>query len=899
MSHTHWDREWYFSFQQFRRRFVKLVDGLFSLFDDDERFNSFMMDGKFLIIKDYLEIKPEMTQKIKALVEDGKITIGPWFSQPNEFLVSGESLIRNLILGRRECEKFGGSMNICYLPDAFGQISQFPQIANGFSLRDIVTWRGIPSGSMTVVKWKGPDDSETNVYNMIGSYGNAVALPPSSERFEETIDSTSIPREGLAERVEYMLGVLSPRSTTKNILFMNGADHAFPQSDLHDVLGRINEEMPGIEAIHSTLPDYVNAVRREHEEKEIAYQIVEGELRDSTEARLLPGSQSTSTDIKIINSRIERMFEKWVEPFAAFSWMLGFDYPQSLIWKAWEYLLENHEHDSLACSSVNSVNRQVRTRFEWAEELGKEIVSESLQRICRLVTNEGVSEEKEQNLVIFNALNWTRSEVITIDLDVPDALKIERPMLMDRESRVPMIIHGETHQSYLKYNPREGISDFIPTTRFRATLSLHDIPGIGYRALRLTDSITPAARVEGLVKSDTTLENEYFILDFNANGTFDITVKSSGMIYESLHYFEDNGEAGDGFRHDAPVNDQTILSLGAITGTAVVENNHLKATIELRMNMNLPKCISSDRKTRSTERVPCSIISYITVMRGVPRVDIQTRIVNNAMDHRLRVIFPAGIKSEHSYAEQPFDVVERPIAAPEFNKYPKDDGRGKGYEEVPVPTHPQLSFVDITDGKEGMMIANRGLYEYEIKNNDRREMAITLLRCTDRLFDPHFSESDVGIISDAQCLGENIFEYSIIPHSGNWEEGWKSANEFAVPMKALVSASLEEETLPNYSDLEHMKELPIEHSFLRTESDDIRISAIKKCESRESIIVRLFNPTDKRIKSQLIPNFPRRKFKKAYQTNLDEERENELTIESGGSINITLDKKKIVTIELD
>ncbi|MCL4418042.1 MAG: hypothetical protein M1365_15380 [Actinobacteria bacterium] len=892
VSHTHWDREWYLSFQLFRRRLVKLIDHLIKLFDENQEFKSFMMDGQTLAIKDYLEIRPEMENKIIELVKDGRIIIGPWFTQPNEFLVSGESLIRNLILGLGESEKFGGGMQICYLPDAFGHISQLPQILCGFSMEDAVVWRGVPTGSKTVFKWMGSDDSECLVHYMCSTYGNAVALPLSCKGYEEHLDSTPIYRKGLIERMENILEVLSRKTTNQNLLLMNGIDHAFAQNDLPDVIKEINEKIPGIKAVHSTLSEYIKAVRQEHEENEIPYQTAAGELRDSTEACILPGSQSTRINVKIINNRIEGMFEKWMEPFLSFSWMLGFEYPQSEIWKAWEYLLENHAHDSLACSSVDSAYHQILTRFEWAEELGNDMISESLQRICKLITLNGLIEEKEKILVIFNPLNWYRSEAISVVIDVPEALMIKHPILMDGEKTVPMVIHNEAHTKVLKFNPRMGAVDLIPVIRYEATILMNEVPGIGYKALKLTDSTIPSDSPKRLVSSDKIMENEYIRLEVNYNGTFNIIDKLSNNHYESLHYFEDCGEAGDGFRHKKPMNDQVIFSFVTPVNISVVEDTSLKATIKIELNMDLPEGLTSDRKARSEVMVPCSISSLVTMVRGVPRVDIKTSIINRAKDHRLRVVFPTGIKTEHSYAEQPFDVVKRKIKLPDFKKYPED------FEEEPSPTHPQLSFVDITNGTYGLMIANQGLYEYEVKDNEERSIAITLLRCTNLIYSPYLSTYDAGLIPEAECIGEYTFQYSVIPHRGNWENAWRNAYEFKFPMKAIIQSSLEEETISNYTSIAGKSKLPEEHSFIKVESPDLQISAIKKNEFRESLIIRLFNPTMHKIESRLTMNFPGPRFVKSFRNNLKEEREAELIIDENGSIKVTVDKKKLFTVEL-
>jgi len=892
VSHTHWDREWYLSFQVFRRKLVKLIDHLVKLLDENQKFKSFMMDGQTLAIKDYLEIRPEMENKIKELIKSGRIIIGPWFSQPNEFLVSGESLIRNLILGLKESEKFGGGMKICYLPDAFGQISQLPQIMHGFSMEDAVVWRGVPDGSRTVFKWRGSDDSECLVHYMCGTYGNAVALPLSCKGYEEYLDSTPIYRKGLIERMQGILKVLSQKTTNQNLLLMNGIDHSFAQNDLPDVIKEINEKIPGVVANHSTLSEYIKTVRQEHEENGIPYQTVDGELRDPTEVCILPGSQSTRTDVKIINSRIDAMFEKWMEPFSSISWMLGFEYPQSEIRKAWEYLLENHAHDSLACSSVDSAYHQILTRFEWAEELGNDLISESLQRICKQITLNGLIEGKEKILAIFNPLNWSRNEVVTTVVDVPQALTIKHPVLMDGENAVPMVIHNETNTKVLRFNPRMGAVDLISVIRYEITILISKVPGIGYKALKLTDSTIPSDSPKHLIRSDRVMENEYIRFEVNYNGTFNITEKLSKKRYESLHYFEDCGEAGDGFRHEKPMNDQVIFSLGTPVNISIVEDTSLKATIKIELNMDLPEGLTNYRKARSDVMVPCPISSLVTMTKGVARVDIKTSIINRAKDHRLRVVFPTGIKSEYSYAEQPFDVVKRKIKLPDFKKY------SEGFKEKPSSTHPQLSFVDVTNGKDGLMIANQGLYEYEVKDNEEKNIAITLLRCTNLIYEPYLSTYEMGLIPEAECIGEYTFQYSIIPHRGNWESVWKSVYEFKFPMKAVMQCSLEEEAMSNYTGLKRKNKLPMEYSFIKVESSDLQISAIKKCELRESLIIRLFNPTMRTIESSLIVNFPGYRFVQAYETNLKEERETELIIDESGSMKVVIDKKKLLTIEL-
>ena len=143
VSHTHWDREWYLTFQQFRFRLVEMMDQLLALLDADPNYRTFMLDGQAIVLEDYLEIRPEREEEIRRYVQEGRLLIGPWYILPDEFLVSPEAMVRNLLVGERVCRRFGPSMRIGYLPDPFGHIGQMGQILRGFGMDVACLWRGV------------------------------------------------------------------------------------------------------------------------------------------------------------------------------------------------------------------------------------------------------------------------------------------------------------------------------------------------------------------------------------------------------------------------------------------------------------------------------------------------------------------------------------------------------------------------------------------------------------------------------------------------------------------------------------------------------------------------------------------------------------------------------------
>ncbi len=887
VSHTHWDREWYMTFQQFRRRFVKMMDHLLDVFDKNPEFTCFTLDGQTIVLNDYLDIRPENRERIVKLVKSGKLIIGPWYTQPNEFMVSGEAMIRNLILGHRECSQFGKVMKVCYLPDAFGHISQLPQLMAGFGMQDAVLWRGLPCGCQTVFQWKGADGTACLVFPLIGAYNNAVDLPASLEAFTTVSDSTGFPCPGLRERVNTVMSRMTPRAANPHLLLLNGVDHTFAQPDLPEVIKRINTILSDAHAVQSSLSSHIRDVRKYHADTHTPFQTARGELRDPREGCILPASQSTRTDVKIRSQSAESLFEKWMEPFSAYGWLLGHPYPQAEIWKAWSYLLENHAHDSMACSNVDPSYHQIMAKFEWAMELGQDIVAEQLQKICNGIVGRGAASEK--TLAVFNPLGWTRSDVVTTTLDIPRALKIGCPRLMDGDREVPMAIASVRTADVLKFNPRKGHPDGISVDRYELSLKAADIPANGYKALTITDGGKARSAPGGMLKGGNVLENECLRVRINPNGTLNILDKRTRHECRSAHYFEDDGECGNGFVGEAPAKDTLISSKSGRASVSVVEDHALNATVMVETVMHLPESVTPDMRARSATTVACRIQSRITMRAGSPRLEVRTVVENRAKDHRLRVVFPTGIKSDYSCAEQPFDVVRRSVPLPDGKAYP---------EEKPLPIHPQLSFADVSDGKKGLMLANHGLYEYEVKDDESRSIALTLLRCLDRIYGGVLATCEEIRIPEAQCLGERVFDYCLIPHSGTWQEAYRDAKEYLHPMKAVIDRPLEEEALTNYRPPANVPPLSGRMSFVEINSRKIVLSAVKKHETRDSLVVRVVNLTEKTASSHLKLNIPKRRVANAFVVSLNEERIREVPVEPGNRIKCTLAKKQIVTLEI-
>ena len=212
IPHTHWDREWYRPFQSFRMQLVDLVDRILDMLEADPDF-AFTLDGQLATIDDYLEIRPEQAERIREHVRSGRLAIGPWQILMDEFLVSGETLVRNLEMGWRRAEDFGGPMRVGYLPDMFGHVAQMPQILRAAGLADAVVWRGIPAAiNRHAFRWEAPDGSWVRAEYLPSGYGNAAGMFAVPDRLEAAADR--------------FLDWARPWFGTDPVLAMYGTDHA-------------------------------------------------------------------------------------------------------------------------------------------------------------------------------------------------------------------------------------------------------------------------------------------------------------------------------------------------------------------------------------------------------------------------------------------------------------------------------------------------------------------------------------------------------------------------------------------------------------------------------------------------------------------------------------------------
>lgn len=770
VSHTHWDREWYQTFQQFRMRLVRAVDLVLDTLERDPAFAHFMLDGQTIVLEDYLEVRPENARRLERLARAGRLQVGPWYLQPDEYLVGGESMIRNLALGRRMAAAYGGAMPVGYVPDTFGHIAQLPQILRGFELENAIFWRGVsPDVARNAFRWAAPDGTDVLALWLHDQYGysNAAVLP--------------LDPEALTARLARIAESMRPKAVGDVLLLMNGSDHQEPQTELPAALAAAAPRLAarGLEAEIGTLPQYVRAVA----EAGLSLEKHSGELRSGFYSHLLPGVLSTRMWLKQANAAGEALLVRWAEPAAALAALWGAPHPTALLALAWKHLMHNHPHDSICGCGIDQVHAEMLPRFAQSAQIAEELTTQALAQLAAQADTTGV--ERGVPVVVFNPGPGPRTDVVECALHVPfarfavvdsagnavpfqvaseaggvlldeqaDPLLVTAMMGMIADGRAlgyaildaavgPGAAPGEVAVDILVSQQAEPDLALVERTRERilalaaggqvssfhivareaprTTLLLlaRDVPAMGGRVFfvqpaevevipKMPEKPTPDA----LHVTDSAIENAHLAVEVDAaDGTLTLRDKRTGCVYAGLNQVVDTGDVGDLYNWSPPPTDCAVAAPLWPPSVELIEAGPARATLRIRRTYALPAHATPDRRARSGERVTCAITTQVSLTSGARRVEVRTTVENTARDHRLRALFSLPFAAEHADAEGTFEVVRRPARLPgsapgEWNPQISS--------EQPVNTFPQKRFVDVSDGEAGLALLNRGLPEYEL-----------------------------------------------------------------------------------------------------------------------------------------------------------------------------------------
>ena len=858
VSNTHWDREFRWSFEKTRRRLLTMMDVTLDILDQDPAYHSFTLDGHSILVDDYLEMRPERRPLVERLMKSGRLIAGPYYTLAEEFSVSHEPMVRNLLWGRKTVEKYGGKCGtVAYTPSSWGQTGQLPQILADFGLGKMMFYRGISHHEADAEWiWAAPDGTKVLAsrfalyarYNWYYQVHRAVTTGRTFSKdyvwgerdeapfrfadgmagedlsFDLLAPALGYDKARLKKAIEDMVATEGPHFTTQVFLAMHGHDISVAHplesriiADARKLLGR------KYAITHANLEEFWDEARRYLKPDKLP--VLTGErrayLKEGKWTFLFPGTISARTYLKQQDFAATVRLVNYAEPLASLATALGAEYPRRYLDRGWQCLLSNHTHDANGGCAPDPVCLDMESRYRQAIDIGDIVTEDAMTYVARQLSPEDQPADVMQ-LIVYNPLPFRRSATVLVDLEVPVAAKAKSVTLASpadpQVDRQPV----STEKSGSFVNSIWDVSTILDSTRMKFYARFKRLPALGYRAYRIQPASAELRAQGTLVTGPNTMENKHLKVLVNGNGTVDLECKATGRRYVGLNYLRDQGESGNAWKHVAPRFDRTYTSLGVRANVAVVESGPLVAMIVADYEFPVPTDYA-DGQSRSDRLAPLPVRMEYRLERGATELQVRATIDNGARDHWLRAGFPTGLKTDSTWADSHFDVVARPIALPDCT----------GWVEPAGGTHPLRTFVDLSDGKNGFALFPQGLFEYEAMDDEPRTMLLTLIRaCRIKLA---VSEEKQTELPDAgvQCPGVRHYAYAICPHTGNWAEAEllaRAASCYAPVRAAMVGRG--------------QGKLPLEASLFAVDNAVVQVTCVKQAEDGQGLVVRLFNPGD-------------------------------------------------------
>jgi len=756
--HTHWDREWHLPRAALQARLVPVLDDLLDRIGLDPGFRSFLLDGQTVLLEDYARARPERAAEIRNLVRAGRLQVGPWYVQADELIPSGESLVRNLLLGATDAERWGGRLDVLYSPDAFGHPAWWPELARGAGIAAGVLWRGLgggPGQERDRFRWRGPSGAEVYLWH----------LPPSG--YEVGVELTA-DAEQLPEAWAWVRGQLVARAGGRHIPVFVGADHHAAPLDvsrLRDLLADL--EQPN-EVRVSRLDEFFAAAGDEFQ----AAPLLTGELRASPGYTWsLQGVHGTRAPFKRRVASLELWLERAAEPLAALArWLGGRDRRPSLE-MAWRGLVQCQLHDTICGTTSDAVTREAELRLDAAQAYADDVIRDAVFDLVGHDPDRARDQPAAQApaLVLWNPVPRLRDGIVIADCTFfrRDVLVGPPGARMPRNGRgfepfslrtvdgrvVPLqILDGRPGQERLdavRHYPDQDEVD-----RVRVAVRPPALPGCGALTL-MPGPATGTAPAETVEVQGRSLVNQFVVVTLDRTGALMLFDRRSGGRWLDLLRLESGGDAGDAYTYCPPARDRVARSQGPIRVRRLAAGP-LVAALEARWSLRAGDALPPPRRRPAGRRGRIAVRLTVMLHADSPAVRCLLDVDNEAANHRLRARIPTGLPG-HAVAGVQFGQVQRAPGLPAV---------GSPMLEAPVRAAPAHRFVTVSGEDRGLAVLAPGFFEYE--HTPTGDLLFTVLRAVGAL-----SRGDLPTrpghaawptaIPAAQCPGVSRVELALAP----------------------------------------------------------------------------------------------------------------------------------------
>ena len=893
IPHSHWDREWYFTTSRSKVYLMKDLGDVLNTLENDPEFKYFMVDAQGSLLDDNIKWRPQDKERISKLVNDGRLVIGPWYTQTDQLVISGESIVRNMYYGMKRCESFGKYMNVGYVPDSFGQSGNMPQIYRQFGIEDTLFWRGVSDDMVkhTDYNWRGDDGSVVFTTQIPFGYYIGGNIPEEPEENEEFWQKECLEKAG-------------GRSATRHIYFPNGFDQAPVRTNLPQLVKERNEKDPENEYVISCIEDYIKDVKSENPELEE----VQGELVIAKHMRIHKSIFSSRSDLKVMNTQIQNYVTNVMEPLLTISYNLGNEYPHEAVAEIWKLLFENAAHDSIGSCISDTANEDVYVRYKQARDIAVNLVELHSRLIATNVKNDA-----DMTFTAINTLPQKRKDTVIVKTYVPGgkfAIIDEKGNDVDYTIIKSRDLTDYVLSQTIMLDPSRKF--YVPDQVLEVTMAIkaNDVPALGY----VQYSIDTQKDSHKETADKKVLENKYYTIEVEENGSLTIVDKANNVTYKNQGILVENGDDGDSFNYSPPRKDMEVFS-NESKCTVKISGSDIYNQAEIHFDMVVP----ADLDERAEGKVSVTMLVDMTVAlrKDSKVIDFNVKVDNKGLSHRLCVLFDSQIVSAFNYADQQFGLIKRPNYYEKEMKLYMESMNNKTekkagiqelanwandqstWQEPPISIEPTQSYVSLTDGKTGIAVIPQGVREYEVLDDSK--IRLTLFRTygfmgkENLIYRPGRASGERIIETPAaQLLKEMEFNFGFTSYAGDINDSDIDtlAKQYNTNLEVYTYAEFLNGRLI-FSQREIEGQNAKIHSLFETEGNLV-VSAVKKAEEDDGYIIRLYNGKDhKDLDDKIKFNFD---IKEAYYTNLKEEKTEEIKVENNTISVKELSHCKFVTI---
>lgn len=812
VQHTHWDREWYFTENDSKAVLYYFMDDLLQRLEADKTLGPFVLDGQTVVIEDYLSVAPDQEIRLRNLIEQGRILIGPWYTQSDFLVVGAESITRNLLLGHADCQRFGETMPVGYVPDSFGQSAQLPMFLQQFAIDSAAIWRGwseynVPHSEFS---WLSADGSKVTTAVLPWGYGCAKWLPDEPLQAQKALETI------LAKQTRF--------SSTDHVLLPNGNDQSPFEYRVPQMLDKLNQQQDEYRYVRSSFSQFFQAL----ESTQITLPVYQGELISPKYMRIHRGIFSTRVDIKQLNAQLEQTLSQHLEPLLAVNWRLGLPYPQSAVDNIWREAMKSHAHDSIGGCNSDRVNAMVKNRLESGLEMANQLIDLNMKMLAEGIT----AQQDGKKIIIFNARPQTRRGLVELTIFTPE----QDFRVVDgagHECRWQIVEEGRQDMSIIV----QELSNSTETTWYRKCkllLEVSEIPACGYQTLYLQEGVSAGfiPQAAAVVK----LENEWLRLEADEQGVLTLTDKRSQQTYHNILQLVDGGDAGDNYNYSPPFDDWLISSNDFMTSVRG-EEGLLQSCLTLTWQMAVPSDLVARNEHRADAELDISMT--LTLAHKNRWLDVAISVNNTAHDHRLQVLLPTGVQQHVHFADQPFGLIERHNQPPEMAVWKEEQ-----WTEAPVALYPMQSQVMMHDAHRGLCAVTEGLREYQIPEDRQDVIAVTLLRSVGWLgqanmpYRPGRASGMVLPSPESQIQGMHHFKLSLLAMNNGADSAfWRDVENARGNLHAWLATGWS-----RFRTNPHGRVFPPHFSVLKWDSE-LHFSVLKKAQHSDALVVRGWNPT--------------------------------------------------------